>query len=93
MITADHGNAEEMFQRDRKRGEYKRKKDGSFEVSTAHSVNPVPLVVVDPHESWDLVDLPNAGIAHLGPTLLQLAGFDPPKTMLSPLLQRKENPQ
>ena len=93
VITADHGNAEEMFQRDRKRGEYKRRKDGSFEVSTAHSVNPVPFVLVDPHDAWDLVDLPGAGIAHLGPTLLQLAGFVPPQTMLSPLLQRKENRQ
>ena len=89
VLTADHGNAEEMFQLDRKRGVYKSKKDGTLEVSTAHSINPVPLIVVDAQDRWSLADVANPGIAHLGPTLLHLAGFAPPPTMLPTLLKRR----
>ncbi len=92
VLTADHGNAEEMFQRDRKKGVYKRRKDGQLEVSTAHSVNPVPCVVVDAADRWELVDLEGAGIANIGPTLLHLAGFSPPASMLPSLLRRRGDP-
>lgn len=40
VITADHGNADEMI--------IKNKKNGGDEICTKHSVNPVPLVIYDP---------------------------------------------
>ncbi len=40
IITADHGNADEMIITN---------KSGVEEISTKHSINPVPLVLFDPH--------------------------------------------
>lgn len=91
IVTADHGNAEEMFQLDRKAGVYKLDAQGCREVSTAHSLNPVPFVLVDPAKRWLLVPLPDAGIASIGSTLIHLAGFDPPSEMLPSLVQLKKD--
>jgi len=44
---------------------------------------------MDAQERWAVSDLENAGIANLGPTLLQLAGFEPPEGMLSGLILPK----
>jgi 2,3-bisphosphoglycerate-independent phosphoglycerate mutase len=90
IVTADHGNAEEMFQLDRKAGVYKLNAQGAREISTSHSLNPVPFVLVDPQERWVLADLSDAGIASIGSTLIHLAGFAPPPEMLPSLLRTKE---
>jgi 2,3-bisphosphoglycerate-independent phosphoglycerate mutase len=64
LITADHGNAEQMLQA-----------DGS--VSTAHSVNPVPLIVTARG-----VGLQATGtLADVAPTVLALLGLAPPDPM------------
>jgi len=91
IVTADHGNAEEMFQLDRKAGCYKLRADGEREVSTAHSLNPVPFILVDANKGWEIRPLPDAGIASIGSTLIQLAGFAPPTDMLPSLVRRKES--
>ena len=60
LITADHGNADHMLE-----------PDGS--PNTAHSMNPVPVVVTD-----DVGELREGGIlADVAPTLLALMGSDP----------------
>lgn len=91
IVTADHGNAEEMFQLDRKTGDYKRNAQGQRLVSTAHSLNPVPFVLVDAQNHWDLSPLPGAGIASIGSTLIHLAGFQPPAEMLPSLVRLKKD--
>jgi 2,3-bisphosphoglycerate-independent phosphoglycerate mutase len=64
LITADHGNAEHMLE-----------DDGS--PNTAHSTNPVPLIVTAPG-----VVLRDGGIlGDVAPTLLQLLGVDQPSGM------------
>ena len=45
IITADHGNADEMI--------ITNKKTGKAEVSTKHSLNPVPFVIYDPAYQGD----------------------------------------
>ncbi len=47
LITADHGNADEMYELDKKTGEPKASKDGSFKAKTSHTLNPVPFIVYD----------------------------------------------
>jgi 2,3-bisphosphoglycerate-independent phosphoglycerate mutase len=47
LITADHGNADEMFELDKKTKQPATNKDGSFKAKTAHTLNPVPLVLYD----------------------------------------------
>jgi 2,3-bisphosphoglycerate-independent phosphoglycerate mutase len=65
VVTADHGNAEKMLEAD---GE---------SLHTAHTTNPVPLVVTDPQ-----VALRDTGeLADLGPTLLGFLGLEQPLQM------------
>jgi 2,3-bisphosphoglycerate-independent phosphoglycerate mutase len=65
LITADHGNAEQMLEPD---GE------GPH---TAHTANPVPLIVTDPQAR--LVD--GGELADLVPTVLRYLGFKQPLQM------------
>ncbi len=64
LITADHGNADEMLE-----------EDGSPD--TAHSLNPVPVIV-----TADLGELRSGGIlADVAPTLLDMLGQEQPPEM------------
>ena len=47
LITADHGNADEMYEIDKKTGAPKQGKDGSFKAKTSHTLNAVPFIVYD----------------------------------------------
>ncbi len=74
IITADHGNAEEMI--NIKTGE----------VDSEHSVNPVPFVMIAPpavSRSWKLKskELRHGKLADVAPTLLKMMGVAKPKEM------------
>lgn len=65
LITADHGNCEEMY-------------DAKGELFTAHTTNPVPLILVGAGE----VTLRSGGrLADLSPTILELMGLPIPEEM------------
>jgi 2,3-bisphosphoglycerate-independent phosphoglycerate mutase len=65
LITADHGNAEQMLEPD------------GTSPHTAHTTNPVPLIVTDPE-----VTLRDTGeLADLAPTVLGFLGFKQPLQM------------
>ncbi len=66
LITADHGNAEKMFN-----------EDGS--PHTAHTTNPVPCILVDNHAAS--FRLRNGILADLAPTVLQCMGLRCPEEM------------
>ena len=88
VITADHGNAEDMVERD-KHGAPLRKEDGSMRGKTSHTTNPVGFWTYRP-EGPQLAlrqDLPDAGLANLASTLLELLGFEPPEDYLPSLLR------
>ena len=79
VITADHGNAEDMVERD-KNGLPLIGPDGHVQMKTAHSLNPVIFVAHD-YAGRDLEfrdDLPDAGLANVAATLVELLGFVPP---------------
>ena len=64
VITADHGNADHMLE-----------PDGS--PNTAHSLNPVPLIVTTP-----ALALRDGGVlADVAPTVVQLLGYEQPPAM------------
>ena len=46
IITADHGNADEMFELD-KSGKPKKNDNGSMKAKTSHTLNKVPLILYD----------------------------------------------
>jgi 2,3-bisphosphoglycerate-independent phosphoglycerate mutase len=63
VVTADHGNADHMLE-----------PDGS--PNTAHSLNPVPVVV-----TADAGALHDGVLADVAPTVLALLGLDQPAAM------------
>jgi 2,3-bisphosphoglycerate-independent phosphoglycerate mutase len=67
VITADHGNAEMM--RDPETGE----------PHTAHTLNPVPFVVVNPPAEIGQVE--NGRLSDIAPTLLEILGLTKPASM------------
>jgi len=96
LVTADHGNADEMFRWDRKRGRYAVDADGVRVPSSSHSLNPVPVILADPTGRWTLEGtVPGAevgGLARIGGTLLALCGLPVPETWLPSLAVPLENP-
>jgi 2,3-bisphosphoglycerate-independent phosphoglycerate mutase len=64
LLTADHGNAD-----------YAENPDGS--PNTAHSLNPVPFIVVDS----DVKSVRNGVLADIAPTILRLMGIPQPEEM------------
>ena len=65
VIIADHGNADQMF-------DYKLK-----EPFTAHTTNPVPIIVV----SDRVAEVKDGALCDVAPTLLTLAGMEIPAEM------------
>jgi 2,3-bisphosphoglycerate-independent phosphoglycerate mutase len=45
---------------------------------TAHTLNPVPFVIVDKNANYTLADIPHAGLSNVAATLCYLLGFEPP---------------
>ena len=68
MITADHGNADQMFTIDKK---------GVKSVKTAHSLNPVPFVYVGPGN----FKVRDGRLADVAPTILAILGIEKPVEM------------
>ncbi|HVI01118.1 MAG TPA: 2,3-bisphosphoglycerate-independent phosphoglycerate mutase [Enhygromyxa sp.] len=71
LVTADHGNADQMFD-----GEGERRT-----VRTSHSLNPVPFAIFDPREpsGGPTLSLPERpGLSNLAATTLELLGFAAP---------------
>ena len=65
LVTADHGNAEQML-------------DEEGNVQTAHSTNVVPMIMIGT-EGKELVA--EGKLADIAPTLLELLGLEKPEAM------------
>ena len=78
LITADHGNADEMFELDKKTKQPAQNKDGSFKAKTAHTLNPVPLVLFDKVSGGKLglTQTPTAGLSSIAATVANLLGLE-----------------
>ena len=76
LITADHGNAEQMI-------DYK-----TGEPHTAHTTNPVPLILVTANEKLKLKD--DGKLADLAPTMLDLMNLEKPEEMTGISLLNEE---
>ena len=67
IITGDHGNAEQMI-------DYQ-----TGETHTAHTTNPVPLILVD--DEWKGAKLISGTAIDVAPTILRLFGISQPREM------------
>jgi 2,3-bisphosphoglycerate-independent phosphoglycerate mutase len=80
LLTADHGNADDMFEHDKKTGAVSLKKDGSAKAKTSHSLNPVPGIVYDPAGKGEYKKTlkEGLGISSWAATCIELLGFKAP---------------
>jgi 2,3-bisphosphoglycerate-independent phosphoglycerate mutase len=78
LITADHGNADEMFELDKKTKQPAQNADGSFKAKTAHTLNPVPLILYDNVSGGrlGLRQTPTAGLSNIAATVANLLGLE-----------------
>ena len=78
LITADHGNADEMFELDKKTKQPAQNKDGSFKAKTAHTLNPVPLILFDAATGGKLglKQTATCGLSSIAATVAGLLGYD-----------------
>jgi 2,3-bisphosphoglycerate-independent phosphoglycerate mutase len=81
LVTADHGNADEMFEVDKKTKRVQRHADGRPKAKTSHTLNPVPLhIALAPGRTVTLRDdLPSAGLSNVAATALDLLGYSAPE--------------
>ena len=84
IVTADHGNADEMFEVNKKTGELKLDGDGNPKMKTSHTLNAVPCYIYDASGSANVrlsgaatADEP-LGISSLAATAITCLGFEPP---------------
>ena len=78
LITADHGNADEMFEIDKKTKQPALNADGSFKAKTAHTLNPVPLILYDNTTGGKLSlnQTATAGLSNIAATVANLLGLE-----------------
>jgi 2,3-bisphosphoglycerate-independent phosphoglycerate mutase len=79
IVTADHGNADQMYELDKK-GQPKLDDAGKPQVKTAHTLNPVPMLVYAPGQKLAIDEsVPNPGLANVAGTVLHLLGLQAPE--------------
>ena len=80
LITADHGNADDMYEHDKK-GNLIIKADGNPAAKTSHSLNPVPFIVYDPtyKGEYKIKLKEGLGISSVSATCIEMLGYDKPK--------------
>ena len=85
IVTADHGNADEMFV----------EKNGERIVRTAHSLNPVPFVIIDCHDdnAYSMADLEQPGLANVAATVFNLLGYRAPEDYMPSLIRFPGEPE
>jgi 2,3-bisphosphoglycerate-independent phosphoglycerate mutase len=88
IVTADHGNADQMYELDKKTGEPQTKADGSWKARTSHSLNPVPCHVYAPGAKVEVDrSIERPGLANVAATLLFLMGYQAPEDYEPSLLK------
>ena len=80
LITADHGNADEMYEIDKKTGMPKKDKEGHFKAKTSHTLNPVPFIFYDNfyRDGYKVKTDKSFGLANVAATTVNLLGYEAP---------------
>lgn len=77
IVTADHGNADEMLEKNKK---------GEIQVRTAHSLNPVPFIIVDDDLHFEIAE-GNFGLANVAPTIVKMLELPIPESWEKPIIR------
>jgi len=93
VVTADHGNAEDMVKRN-KTGQPLLDKSGKIQILTSHTLQPVPIAIGGPGLSPGVrfrKDLPSGGLANVAATMINLHGFEAPADYEPSLIEVVDN--
>ncbi|XP_004492608.1 2,3-bisphosphoglycerate-independent phosphoglycerate mutase [Cicer arietinum] len=93
VVTADHGNAEDMVKRD-KSGKPQLDKNGQVQILTSHTLEPVPIAIGGPGLAPGVrfrTDLPDGGLANVAATVMNLHGFEAPSDYEPSLIEVVDN--
>ncbi|MEK7414009.1 MAG: 2,3-bisphosphoglycerate-independent phosphoglycerate mutase [Planctomycetota bacterium] len=80
LITADHGNADEMYEMDKKGGV--KMENGKPKAKTSHTLNPVPFIIYDPGFAGEYAlntAIAKPGLANIAATSCALMGLQAPE--------------
>ena len=81
LITADHGNADEMYEVDKKTQQPKADKSGNFKSKTSHTLNKVPCIIYDNVNADKYTvkaDNGQFGLSNVAATMVNLLGYEAP---------------
>jgi len=87
IVTADHGNADEMYDHN-KDGSIAKDEAGKFKVKTSHTLNKVPFIIYAPGIDVLKFDskLEKPGLGNYAATAFNLLGYEAPPDHLPSLL-------
>ncbi len=91
LITADHGNADEMYETDKK-GDVKLGKDGSHKAKTSHTLNRVPFIIYDNNYTGRYTvkeDGGAFGLSNVAATAVNFLGYDAPEMWDESMIELK----
>ncbi|MBE6708785.1 MAG: 2,3-bisphosphoglycerate-independent phosphoglycerate mutase [Ruminococcaceae bacterium] len=80
IFCADHGNADEMYEVDKKTGAPKKGENG-FKAKTSHTLNPVPMIIYDNFyaDKYSVkADNGQFGLSNVAATNVNLLGYEAP---------------
>ncbi len=92
IITADHGNADEMFEMDKKTGLPKVDKNGKMKAKTSHTLNPVPCIFYDntpAKEHYRVKTEGQFGLSDVAATVVNLLGYEKPAMWDDSIIEAK----
>ncbi len=92
LITADHGNADEMYEVDKK-GALKTDKNGKYKAKTSHTLNPVPCFIYDNYyrDAYTVkADEGKFGLSNVAATMVNFMGYDAPEMWDQSLIELKK---
>ncbi|KAJ8753938.1 hypothetical protein K2173_000192 [Erythroxylum novogranatense] len=93
VVTADHGNAEDMVKRN-KSGQPLLDKNGNIQILTSHTLQPVPIAIGGPGLARGVrfrSDVPTGGLANVAATVMNLHGFEAPSDYEPTLIEVVDN--
>jgi 2,3-bisphosphoglycerate-independent phosphoglycerate mutase len=91
IITADHGNADEMYEIDKKTGGAKMGANGQPKAKTSHTLNPVPCYIYDNFytDKYTCID-GKYGLANVAATVVTMMGYDAPEIWEKSMVELKK---
>ncbi|MBQ7897879.1 MAG: 2,3-bisphosphoglycerate-independent phosphoglycerate mutase [Clostridia bacterium] len=81
LFTADHGNADECLEMNKKTGEFAIDKEtGLPKAKTSHTLNPVPFIFYDKNtkDNYEVID-GQYGLSNIAATVVNLLGYEAPE--------------